>query len=227
MKYNFDYVNFTNTIIPNNKSIINNSEDYDEITNEQYRILRLYKYDPITNEEIPKNLIFEFKEKWNPFIGERLEFDDNGPLCFNAWNLYHYYYSNRFKGLWYPPQEQYQGYYGDLLGSGKNIIINNKPCPEKYLYRLPIIDCYLKKSHNHSVITFAPILTNDEINQIDALITNLRKNKPKLILLKQYYDEAINPSPDVSELKKSKPSLSDKELAELYNKSFVDKLINM
>jgi hypothetical protein len=234
-EYDFDYVNFTNShdlIIRSKKSIIDenqidsdNYSNYDDTTTELYRTLRLYKFDPITNEEIPSNLLFEFKYKWDPITGQRTEIDEMGPLCFNAWNLYQYYYSNRYNGLWYPPIHPFQGYYGDLLGCGQNMITNLRPCPEKYLYRLPIIDCYLKKSHNQSIITMGPILTNEEINKIDNLTSNLRKNKVSLQILKEYYDEALNNSPNIDELKKTNSSLSNKELIEKYNRSFVDKLV--
>jgi hypothetical protein len=113
MSYNdeFDFVNFSDEISykTTSKPIDNNPySDYDETTNELYRILRLYKFDPITNEEIPKDLIFEFKYKWDPLTGERTGIDELGPLCFNALNLHQYYYSNRHKGLWYLPVQQYQ-----------------------------------------------------------------------------------------------------------------------
>jgi hypothetical protein len=221
MDYNFDSVNFTevNPI----KTIV---DEYDTTTTEKYRIMRLYKVDPIMNEEIPNHLIFEFKYKWNPITGKRETLDDYGALCFNALNLYQFFFSNRFNGLWYPPVDQFQGYYGDLVGSSKDILINGRPCPEKYLYRLPIIDCYLKKTHNYSIITMGPILTDEEINQIDIILSNYRKNKPTLKLLKEYYDQAINNSPDISELKLLNPTLSERELNEKYNKMYVDKLIN-
>ena len=125
--YDFDYVNFTDDTITFNlpTRITHNNDnydDYDTTTTEQYRALRLYKIDPILNEPIPSNLIFEFKHKWNPISGHRTEVDDYGPLCFNAWNLYQYYYSNKFNGIWNPPAQQFQGYYGDLLGCGERYV---------------------------------------------------------------------------------------------------------
>jgi hypothetical protein len=234
MDYDFDYVNFTddilstNTISDDSKSFdFDDYDDYDVTTTEQYRTLRLYKIDPIMNESIPNHLIFEYKYKWDPITGHCSNIDNFGPLCFNAWNLYEYYYANRFNGLWNMPVEQFQGYYGDLVGCGNGMFINGRPCPEKYLYRLPIIDCYLKKSHNHSIITMGPVLTTEEIDLIDMLISNYRKNKPSLKTLKEYYDHALNSLPDISSLKKSYPSWSDKELGEKYNRQFVDKLVKM
>jgi len=220
---NFDLVNF----IDNNEKSNKNIDEYDTTTTEIYRIMRLYKVDPIMNEEIPKDLIFDFKYKWNPITGERETIDEYGALCFNALNLYEYYYKNRYNELWIPPSEQYNGYYGDLLGCGTEMKINGKYCPEKYLYRLPIIDCYLKKSHNYSIITFGPKLTDEEIIQIDNLISKYINGKPNLQTLKKYYDNAINKSPDIVKLQKLYPSLSDMELKEKYNRKYVDKLIKM
>jgi len=226
--FNFDYVNFSdNDLLMGEVKTINNTDEYDETTTELYRILRIYKYDPISQEPIPNNLLFEFSNQWNPLTGIRTNIDIIGPLYFNAWNLYQYYYLNRFNGLWIPPIDDFQGYYGDLLGCGKDIIINSKPNPEKYLYRLPIIDCYLKKNHNFSLITMGPILTDEEIIKIDFLISNLRKEKPTLKLLKNYYDEAINNSPDILELKNTCSVLLKNELIQKYNRSFVDKLIKL
>ena len=227
MDYDFDYVNFTDTKTDTNITISDDYDYYNETTTEQYRAMRLYKIDPIMNEPIPNHLIFEFKYKWDSITGHRKETDNLGPLCFNAWNLYQYYYSNRFNGLWYPPVQQFQGYYGDLINCGKDMFINGRPCPEKYLYRLPIIDCYLKKSHNYSIITMGPILTDEEIDFIDIAISNYRMDKPTLKTLKEYYDQAINNSPDISELKKLKLNMSDKELGEKFNRIFVDKLVKM
>ena len=225
IEYNFDFVNFTDNNV--SKVIINTDKDtYDNNTIEHYRMMRILKIDPIMEEEIPKHLLFEFKYKWNPLSGERLDIHEVGPLCFNALNLYEYYFKNRHNGLWIPPADQYQGYYGNLLGSGQNIKINSRGNnPEKYLYRLPIIDCYLTKNHNHSTITMGPILTNEEIDKIDELIKYVKTHKPTLKELKSCYDNAINNNPNITELKKSFQYLSDKELCEKYNRSFVDTLI--
>jgi hypothetical protein len=54
-----------------------------------------------------------------------------------------------------------------LVGSGENInIIGRGECPEKYLFRLPIIDCYLEKDYNKSIITMGPKLTIEEITAL-------------------------------------------------------------
>jgi hypothetical protein len=203
-------------------------EEYDNTTIEFYRTLRLFKLDPITNQPILDNLLIEFEYMWDPITGNIMDKDPYGPLCFNALGLYDYYYSNRCNGLWNPAVQEFQGYYGDLLGSGTNLVVNHKPCPEKYLYRLPIIDCYMKKSQDsHSLITMGPLLTLEQINQIDTLTATLRKKKPSLKILKEYYDQALNDNPNIDELKKSHPKLNIKELKEKYNKNYVEQLLSL
>ena len=237
--YNFDLINFTD-IKPSNKKItidtnsINTSnltnltDSYDKTTTEHYRIMRLYRIDPITNEEIPPHLVFEFKAKWNPLTGERIGTDEIGPLCFNALNLYEYFYKNRYNGLWYPPVDQYQGYYGDIVGSGFNIKINSRGYnPQKYLYRLPIIDCYLTTTHSHSIVTFGPKFTSEEIDEIDLIIKKYRTHVVTLKELKTWYDNALDDKPNITDIKAKFPHLSDRELCEKYNRTWVDKLIKI
>ena len=235
MDFSFDQIDLSTLQI---KSVNNDNKNlqYDNTTNETYRIKRLFKIDPLIDQEIPNNLLFEFKYRWNPYNGEREQEDEIGSLCFNALNLYDYYYSNRFKGLWNPPIDQYQGYYGDLLGTGKNIkIVSRGENPEKYLYRLPIIDCYLKQNHNYSIVTMGPVLNDEEINQIDKIILTHHKNRfnknfIKLSTLKLYYDNAIESCPDqnsndIVELVQKYPNLTNKEINDKFNRYYVDKLL--
>jgi len=211
---------------------------YDKTTNETYRIKRLYKIDPITDTEVQSSQCFEFKYKWNPYNGIRIEQDEIGPLCFNAINLYDYYYINRYNGLWTPPQDGFQGMYGDMVGSGKIVNVKSRGTfPERYLFRLPIIDCYLPPTHNMSIITMGPELTESEITEIDVIITKFhpKKSNPKfasLTMLKYYYDRALDISPDpdsddIKELKSKHPKLTKNEINAKYNRYFVDKLVNL
>ena len=103
----------------NNKILVKETERYDKTTVETYRIKRLYKIDPLTDHKIPNQLIFEYNYRWNPYTGKRLDIEPVGSLCFNALTLYDYYFSNRFKGLWNPAEDNFQGYYGDLIGAGE------------------------------------------------------------------------------------------------------------
>jgi hypothetical protein len=259
MNFSFDAIDFCSLIKNNdiNDSIIlNNSIDtsidkkndlqknedkltnFDKTTSETYRIKRIFKIDPLTDLEVSENLAFKFLQEWNPYTGIRGSDDIIGPLYFNAINLYDYYFSNRYKGLWNPPSEQYQGYYGDFVGTGKNIKIKSRGShPERYLYRIPIIDCYLPTTHNYSHITMGPELTDQEIIQIDIIISKYHSKKfssnfTSLTTLKYYYDMALEISPDpnsdeIKELKIKYPFLNEKEINEKFNRYWVDKLVKL
>lgn len=248
-EFSFDIIDFS--VLNNSKKVITdkkieiNSIDtdvndiiYDNTTNETYRIKRLFRIDPFTDLEIPSNLIFEFQFTWNPYTGIRDKIDPIGPLSFNAICLYDYFYSNRYKGLWNPPIEQFQGYYGDLLGAGKKINIKSRGTnPEKYLFRLPIIDCYLPLNHKFSTITMGPELTDNEISRIDLIVQKYhpKRSQPNFVtlkMLKLYYDNALNPSPDlnlyeIKELQIKYPSLNNNEINEKYYRYWVDKLVKL
>ena len=249
MNFSFETIDFSscfddttnnkiNTNISTNDTNLEIKEQYDKTTNETYRIKRLFKIDPITDNEISKELMFEFKHKWNPYSGIRGELDDIGPLCFNALSLYDYYYMNRYKGLWTPPQDGFQGMYGDMVGSSKNGLVKSRGVhPEKYLYRLPIIDCYLPPSHSLSIVTMGPELTEEEISQIDSIVLKYHPKKynskfASLTMLKYYYDCALNPSPDpesdeIKQLEIKYPNLTPNEIYQKYNRYWVDKLVNL
>ena len=219
--------NLSSTTLNDEKSNLKLSE-YDSMTLETYRIKRLFKIDPISNEKIPPGFIFEFPYKWNPYTGERCEIDIVGPLCFHALTLYEYFYKNRLNGLWNPAQDQFEGYYGDLLGTGQNIEIKSRgQNPQKYLFRLPIIDCYLTNNHNNSIVTMGPILTDKEIEEIDKIIVVTNNYRLTLKIMKIYYDNSIAdhiPETKIDEFKQSFPHLNDQERLEKYNRMYVELL---
>lgn len=228
----------TDISLSNSNSKTKVKEKYDKTTNETYRIKRLFKIDPITNVKISKELIFEFKHKWNPYNGMRCDLDNIGPLCFNALILYDYYYLNRYKGLWTPPHDGFQGMYGDMVGCGKSGNIKSRGAhPEKYLYRLPIIDCYLPPSHSLSIVTMGPELTEQEISQIDLVVLKYHPKKlnskfASLTMLKYYYDCALTTSidpesDDIKELLSKYPNITQNEINQKYNRYYVDKLVNL
>jgi hypothetical protein len=254
MDFNFEQIDFSKLQKkekPNSSNIsiganINNTNDkssiksneiiYDKTTTETYRIKRILKIDPLTDTEVPEHLRFEFEYKWQPLTGEIIGKDEVGPLCFNAITLYDYIFSNRFKGLWNPASDGFQGYYGDLVGSGSKLEIKSRGSnPEKYLFRLPIIDCYLHPEHNYSLITMGPILSDEHINSIDIIIKKYHKNKhylTPLSKLKDLYDKAINPEPDVNseeykKLKSTNSNLTEQELKEKFNRVCVDELVKI
>ena len=230
--FNYDFVNFED----NETNIKSNDIKYDKTTTEYYRIKRIFNIDPILDEKIPDNLLFKYDNKWDPITGNIIGKDDIGPLCFNAFNLYKFYIKNRYNGLWTPPYNDntgfYQGCYGDCLGSGILININNRGnFPEKYLFRLPIIDCYLNTNHNYSLVTMGPMLSDLEITEIDNIILNNNninhKNLPKLSTIKKWYDKAICDNPDINKLKNKYNLVSDRDAKDKYNRKYVDKLVNI
>lgn len=242
MDFSFNTIDFNSILEDSNKKSNlhednNNSLNFDKTTTETYRIKRIFKIDPLTDLEVSEKLAFKFMHEWDPYTGIRGSNDIIGPLYFNAINLYDYFFSNRYKGLWNPPVDEYQGYYGDLLGTGKNIEIKSRGSnPEKYLYRIPIIDCYLPQTHNYSHITMGPELTDKEISEIDKIICKyhtkkLNINFVSLKFLKYCYDMALETSPnhdsaEIIVLKIKYPNLNDKEINEKFNRYWVDKLVN-
>lgn len=208
-EFTFDFVSF--------KDISDETEKpkkFDKITTETYLVKRRLQRCALVDKEIPYTCKFSFKYMWNPLNGERCGIDKVGPLYFNVIELYNYYYTNRYNGLWTPSsydpvlKQSYEGYYGDLVGSGKNIKINSRGLnPNKYLFRLPIHDCYLYEDHNHSVVTMGPLLNNDEILEIDKLILNIPQQYKQSIkcyitlsAMKAMYDNALDENPDVDKL---------------------------
>ena len=221
--FSFEYVNYTDydsvdADVIDSKTKINKSEDYDKTTTETYRAKRLLKLDPLTDEIIPPYMEFSYKYKWNPYNGEITGIDPIGPLVFNALNLYKYFLNNKLNGLWIPPINDENGNF-DSRGEH----------PQKYLFRLPIIDCYLPKNYNFSVITMGPLLNDDDINNIDNTLKEYYKNNyyPSIMQIKKLYDEAITNNYDIIELRRKYGNyLSDTGLKDKYNRSFVELLKN-
>jgi hypothetical protein len=209
---------------------------YEDRTSKYYTTLRIRKMDPFINIEL-EDVFFKFDHMWDPYTGERTMIDPFGPLCFDPDTLIHYFHINRLKNLWVPSSRDinnnyYEAYYDMLVGSNMNIIGRGE-CPEKYLFRLPIIDCYLEKDYNKSVITMGPILTNNEIKQIDILanmnpdnyINTFGYNRPSLYEMKTLYDKAVYSDIYI----KNKENYTKNELKSLkykINCDAVDKLKN-
>jgi len=210
---------------------------YDDKTMLYYKTLRFRRMDPIFLAEIDDDKCFKFYHEWNPYTGERLGIDPYGPLCFHPDSLIKYFYENRLNDLWIAETEQngiqYQGYYADAVGAGFDIYIQSRGFnPEKYLFRLPIIDCYwVPGMENEAVVTMGPVLTDEEVKQIDELakkhgsyyLTQYGTPRPSLFAIKQLYDTAVSKKPPVV----SSPGMSSLQLNELYakaNRAAVDKL---
>lgn len=221
----------------------NYEKNYEERTTEYYRTLRLRKMDPIVNIDLDDSNAFKFHYMWDPYTGERKQKDPNGPLYFDPDALIHYYYINRLKNLWNEPVDEtggfYEGYYDMLVGIGDDInIVGRGPCPEKYLFRIPIIDCYLEKDYNKSVITMGPKLTDEEAIEIDRLAQKnpnnykmmFKKPRPSLYEMKKQYDIVINKNPDISNILQKNKNYTEEEVSSLKYKEnckAVDKLKSM
>lgn len=220
---------------------------YDKTTLEYYRVMRENKL----NVFLPDNTIsdpkksFQYCYRWNAYSGEKIDKDPYGPLYFLPDDLIYYYYLHRLDMLWIEPVDEtggyYQGYYGDAVGASSNITISSRGnFPERYLFRLPIHNCYLPKTHHMSTVTMGPILTDEEIKEIDTLAEYYgnsyyecyRKKRPNLFKIKQLYDQALSITPDISMLinKDDIKYISQDTISELYiraNRSAVDELIKM
>jgi len=191
--------------ISNNKKNKDNYNKFNKLTTETYRVMRELHIDPITHDKVPEELAFKFEYMWDPITGERLEKDIYGPLYFNVLSLAKNIYYNRYRLLWNPPEIvnyiTYGGYYGDGLLAGDDLYIQSRGIHKHmHPFRLPIIDCYLEKDFNMSIITMGPLLYDDEIKEIQDKINkyysnkkyNVKHNNINLILIKKLYDRAIN-----------------------------------
>ncbi|QKF94038.1 hypothetical protein QKU48_gp0580 [Fadolivirus algeromassiliense] len=216
-------------------------DEYDEDTKERYRVLRLRKMDPIALVDLDPNYSFPFSHKWDPYTGERKGKDENGALWFDPDILIKHFYTKRLNKLWIKESDEnggyFQGIYDDGVGAGEDFFLTARGHhPEWYLFRLPIIDCYLTKSHNTQIITFGPKLTEDEITEIERL-ANLRPNnyrnlfgynRPSLSEMKRLYDIAIAKIPRVDP--DDIANMTQNELTQYYNKlnrQAVDTLMKM
>jgi len=189
--------------------------DFDDTTCLYYKSHRIQKTDPITFDDLMDTNAFKFYNMWDPYTGKRIEVDPYGPIYLNPITLLHHFYQYRLNNLWIDQSDEadgvYTGYYGDGVGAGEDFeVIGRGIYPEKYLFRLPIPNCYLKKKHDMSLITMGPKLTDDEISHIDNLITKYWKHDMlykkiynkigSLKNLKYYYDIAISKNPTKMDL---------------------------
>jgi len=191
---------------------------FDDNTMQYYKTMRTRNMDPISLTELPSDC-FKFDYQWDAYTGERLDKDPFGPLCFDPDTLIKYYYENRLNGLWNAESDEsggyFEGYYDVAVGAGQNITIKSRgDNPERYLFRLPIIDCYwLSNVSNETVVTMGPKLTDEEIKAIDVLASKQGSNyenkfgvkRPSICLMKNLYDMAIaDKLPDHDENKLNK-----------------------
>lgn len=199
------------------------NEEYTFDTIELYKSMRKLKIDPIMNVETKESNRFEYYNMWDPLTGEILEKDPYGSLCFDTNYLLFTFYSQRLNNLWVRPVDEeggyYSGFYDSGVGAGEDCLIVGRGFhPEKYLFRLPIVDCYLTKDHNYQFITMGPKLNQKQIFEINNKINKesfvkIFKNEiplhkynsfeiPDLTLIKSCYDIAIKKDiNDINDLK--------------------------
>jgi hypothetical protein len=212
------YLEFLEQNLLQNDNLSNNNLSNNNLSNDNLQYIDRYiefrknKTDPILLIDLPYDNyqdkhFFKFEYKWDPYTGERLEKDSDGPLYFDPDSLIYYFHLHRLKKLWINGSDGFHGFYGDALGTGPDFFIKGRGHhPEWYLFRLPIHDCYLSKDHNNQHITLGPVLTDKEIMRIDKLANNFGNNyyntygirRPKLIKIKQYYDQAISKQPKLN-----------------------------
>jgi hypothetical protein len=228
------YVNFDDsdedyTTANDTQNVTQYEKEYDKKTTEFYKKIRETKTNALMYDtyNFNQDKVFKFPHVWDPYTGGRMEEDPFGSLYFHPDELIYFFYNNRLNLLWSEPSDEasgfYQGYYGDGVGSGENIYIPGRgDCPELYLFRLPIDDCYIPPDADLSLITMGPKLTDNEIAEIDQLANKYHsdnyykcygKPRPSLVKMKQAYDISISETPDISKLKKNK-KLTENEYKE-------------
>lgn len=221
---------------------------YNDMTTRFYRTMRESKLDVIMQDNcgLDSNKFFIFGDMWDPYTGERLGKDPFGGLYFNPDNLIYYFYINRLKMLWIQDENtggpMFQGYYGEAVGAGEDILIKGRGTySERYLFRLPVTNCYLEKDYDMSIPVMGPKLTDEEVEEIDRLAEKYFKNnykqqygkkRPLLKLMKKLYDQAISVSPDLEKLYDYNPSkkYTESQILNFKNKAnriAVDGLKNM
>lgn len=193
--------------------------EFDETTTVFYKVMRERKLNVFTQEDdIEPDKCFQYKYMWDVFTGEVLGLDPCGSLWFHPVELVNYFAEYCLNNLWHDQVDEngglYEGYYGDLVGSGNNMFIKGRGYyTELYLFRLPIVDCYMPKDCNLSLITMGAKLTDEDVIQIDSLLqkyyTKLyakkyKKNPPSLVEMKKYYDIAISSTPSLESVGFSK-----------------------
>jgi hypothetical protein len=160
------------------------------------------------NTGFDTNKAFTYANMWDPYTGEITGTDPYGSLYFHPDELIHYFYIKRLEGLWHEPVDEkagyYAGYYGEMVGS--NLHIEGRGSyAELYLFRLPIVDCYLQNGHDFSIITMGPKLTDDDLKKIDDIaslyykhdyVKKYKEKRPSLVKMKQLYDQAISSDPE-------------------------------
>ena len=187
------------------------AELYDKMFDDEtqrYREFRNNHQDPVTYQEMKNKKSFKFKYVWDCYTGERIGVDPYGPLYLSPVTILRTILSKILLGLW-TEIEGCMPMYGENIGVSKKFNNTSRgPQPEKYVFRIPIQDCYLHRGSDKrgkSVHTLGPELTDDELLEInnligkywsdDPYIADLPKSALKILELRKLYDVAIDPKP--------------------------------
>lgn len=183
---------------------------YDKYTTCYYKAHRFKKTDPIDDTQLSYYTGFAYKYIWDPYTGDIVKHngikveDPFGPLYFSPSNIVQNIFYKRLMNLWespiYDETGTYEGYYGDNVGAGNMFELHGRGShAERYLFRLPIVDCYLPENHDLNIVTMGPILDDDDIDVIDGLMKketlHIYSQIGSLKRLKKIYDVAISSNP--------------------------------
>jgi len=241
-----DFIDFDNLDIKSEKNYpksITYEVDFDHTTTSIYKNYRELKIDPISGENIDDLNSFKVPYMWDSITGEKLDKKDPfGSLYFNPIFLLKYFYNKRLNYLWNDELDEgnnggfFEGYYDIGIGSGENFdVVSRGSFPEYYLWRLPVIDCYLQKDHKKSIPTKGPKLSKKEIEEIYKLCLKMDKKNwitefktiPNLVIIYELYHLAISKIPleefSLDFIKKN-IDLSEDDTNENINKKAVEKL---
>ena len=214
------------------------SYKFNKKTLETYRVMRRLKICPFTDEVMDEAKAFKFSYQWDPVTGKRTKPDPYGAFYFHPMALIKYFFTKRLTKLWAFASDTdagyFQEYYDIAVGIGSDFYVAGRGYnPQWYIFRLPIIDCYVSQNMSLRDITMGPILTNEEVAEIDRLghkyferdyLSEYGKRMPSLVRIKELYDTAISKNPiDVSDI----DSAERENTINKANRDAVDELVKM
>jgi hypothetical protein len=179
------------------------------VINDEYHDYHGNLIDPIMKMDFEtKSNLYKFKYCWDPLNGSIIGNDPRGPLYFDPDILIHYFYINRLKYLWHPPNNNHTERFGDGLGNGPDFYIKGRGVNYHwYLFRLPLFDAYCDKNKIGQQTTLGPILDFKEIVKIYKLACKRKKSylekfgkkRPNLLKIYELYHESIK-KPDFNNI---------------------------
>jgi len=209
-----------NIILPKKTAskIIKYENNYNNST-KNYCTYRKLNIDPLSLEVMDvKYPVFKIYKMWDPYTGEFKDNDPFGPLCFDPINLTIYFWTNRYNHLLKDSNGIDDISTDDGLGAGVDFKISSKgQYPERYLWRIPIVDCYIEKTNSakeeaflSSIPKIGPKLQRNDIVELYNLVkkcVNIQPHRlsriPDLPAMYDIYHIAIDPQPDISKIDNS------------------------